>query len=458
MSRRSPKTLVALVGRPNVGKSTMFNLLVGSRKAIVEDTPCLTRDRNYAEATLRDKSFIVVDTGGFEPTTDDVILSQMRTQTLVAIEQADLVLFLADARTGVTPSDAEIVRALQQTDKKVYYAANKIDSEKHENLVYDFYSLGVDPVFGVSALTGYGMDDLLDALLAEIPETASPGEKDEPPLESVIKVAVVGRPNVGKSSLINLLLGEERLLANPEPGTTRDSIDTVVRYHGREYLFIDTAGIRRRSRIVDRVEKYSVIKAFQSVDRAEIVLLMMDATEPVTEQDARIAGYAFEKGRAIILLLNKWDLVEKDSNTHIQFVEKVRDTLKYIDHAPVLTMSATKGTRAVKIFGLIDDLSQRYRKRVSTAEVNRFLEEVTAQHPPGLHRGGKRVKIYYVTQVRASPPTFMFFCNYPQAIHFYYRRFLENRIRESFGFGGSPLKLVFKKRMEKTSRKSGERR
>jgi len=430
----------------------MFNMLVGSRKAIVEDTPGLTRDRNYAETTIRDKPFIVVDTGGFEPTTDDVILGQMRTQTLVAIEQADLIVFLGDAKVGVTPSDVEIVRTLQQTDKKVFYAVNKVDAEKHENLVADIYSLGVDPIVGVSALTGYGKDDLIDALLAEIPEpVSSPDQADLFP-ESVVRVAVGGRPNVGKSSLINLLLGENRLLANPEPGTTRDSIDTVVRHHGKEYLFKDTAGIRRRSRIVDRVEKYSVIKAFQSIDRAHIVLLMMDSVELVTEQDARIAGYAFQKGRAIIILLNKWDLVKKDSNTHIRFSEMVRNSLKYIDHAPILTMSATEGTRAVRIFGLLDDLNQRYRKRVPTAEVNKFLEEVMALHPPGLHRGGKRIKIYYATQVRTGPPTFMFFCNYPESIHFSYQRFLQNRLRETFDFDGSPLKLVLKKRMEKISR------
>ena len=268
MGRRSGKKLVALVGRPNVGKSTLFNLLVGSRKALVEDTPGLTRDRNYAEVTVRDKSFIVVDTGGFEPTTDDVILSQMRTQTLVAIEQADIIVFLGDGKVGVTPSDEEIVRTLQQTDKKVFYTVNKIDSEKTENLVLDFFSLGIAPLFGLSALTGYGIGDFLDALMEEIPESSPSRDQGDLSIESIVKVAVVGRPNVGKSTLINLLLGEQRLLANPEPGTTRDSIDTIVRHHGKEYLFIDTAGIRRRSRIVDRIEKYSVIKAFQSIDRA----------------------------------------------------------------------------------------------------------------------------------------------------------------------------------------------
>jgi len=446
MARASSRKLVALVGRPNVGKSTMFNTLVGSRRALVEDTPGLTRDRNYAEVTISDRSFVVVDTGGFEPTSDDVMLSQMRTQTLVAIEEADLIIFLGDGQVGVTPSDHEIVRALEQTEKKVFYTVNKIDSEKQEDLIADFYSLGVDPLITVSGLTGYGMGELVDAVLEEIPPEGA--ESDQPELfpDSTTKVAVVGRPNSGKSTLINLLLGKERLVANPEPGTTRDSIDTVVRRHGKEYLFIDTAGIRRRSRIVDRVEKYSIIKAFQTIDRADMVLLMMDATEPVTDQDARIAGYAFEKGRALILALNKWDLVNKDNKTHAEYIEKVRSTLKYLPHAPIITISALKGTRAVKVFDLIDELDHQYRKKVATSRLNRLLEEVVARHPPGMHRKTKPIKIYYVTQVRTAPPAFTFFCNYPESIHFSYRRFLSNRLREELGFGGSPLRLWFKKR------------
>ncbi len=449
MKRASSKKLVALVGRPNVGKSTMFNMLTHSRKALVEDTPGLTRDRNYADAEADGKSFIVVDTGGFEPTSDDDLLTQMRVQTTVAIEQADLIVFLADGKAGVTPSDHEIVRTLDRTGKKVFYAVNKIDSEKQEDLAFEFYRLGVDRIYPVSATTGYGMGELLDALLAEIPQSPPAQEQLETAEEPAIRVAVVGRPNVGKSTLINLLLGEERLVANPKPGTTRDSIDTVVRHHGKEYLFIDTAGIRRRSRIVDRVEKYSVIKAFRSIDRAHIVLVLLDAMEPVTEQDARIAGYAHEKGRAVGLLLNKWDLIEKDNKTHQQYFDLVRNKLKYLDHAPILTLSAVTGTRAVKIFGLINDLHGRYTKRAPTWELNKFLEKVVATHPPGMYRKTKRIRIYYLTQARVAPPTFVFFCNYPEAIHFSYRRFLENRLRETFDFGGSPLVLRFKKRQSK---------
>jgi GTP-binding protein len=458
MIKGTSRKLVALVGRPNVGKSTMFNSLVGVRKALVEDTPGLTRDRNYAEVTVQDKTFVVVDTGGFEPTSEDALLSQMRMQTMVAIEQADLIVFLGDGKAGITPSDREIVRTLEQTDKKVFYTVNKIDSEKYEDFAVDFYSVGVDQIFPVSAMTGYGMGELLDALLEEIPsQDSSPEEAKEYP-EPLIKLAVVGRPNVGKSTLINLLLGKERLLAHPQPGTTRDSIDTIVRHHGTEYLFIDTAGIRRRSRIVDRVEKYSVIKSFRSIDRADIVLLIMDSTELVTEQDARIAGYAFDKGRGIIILLNKWDLLAKTSNTHKRYVEKVRNSLKYINHAPILTISALQGTRAPKIFDLIKDLNSCYRKRVSTSGLNRMLEEAISLHPPGMHRGKKPIKIYYLTQVRVAPPSFLFFCNYPESIHFSYRRFLENRVRESFDFGGSPIRLVFRKREEKTSHRERKRR
>ncbi len=425
----------------------MFNMLCGTRKALVEDTPGLTRDRNYEEVTLRDKSFVIVDTGGFEPESVDAIFAQMRTQTFVAVEQADIIIFIGDGKAGALPSDREIVRMLQKADKRVFYAVNKIDSEKQEDFAVDFYQLGIEPIFPVSALTGYGMGELIDALLEDIPEAEYPRLAE--PADVAIKVAVVGRPNVGKSTLINLLLGDERLVAHDKPGTTRDSIDTLVRHDGKEYLFIDTAGIRRRARIVDRVEKYSVIKAFRSIDRADIVIIMMDAREGVTDQDARITGYAFEKGRGIVLALNKWDLVEKDSNTINIHLEKVRQAIKYLAYAPILTISSLKGTRAVKLFGLIDNLYLQYCKRIGTAGLNRFLESAIAQNPPGMHRKTKRIKIYYLTQARVAPPTFTLFCNYPESIHFSYKRFLENRLRDAFEFNGSPLRLIFKKRQGK---------
>lgn len=446
------KTLVALVGRPNVGKSTLFNVLTRSRKALVDNTPGLTRDRNYGEANLRDRKFTVIDTGGFEPTTDDTVLSQMRFQTMVALDEADIIVFLGDGKVGLTPSDHDIVRILQKTDKTVFYVVNKVDSEKMENTASDFYPLGVEKIYEISAMTGYGMDELTDDLLKLIPETESEISGSDLNSEEPVKVAVVGRPNVGKSTLINLLLGQERLVANPQPGTTRDSIDTIVKRDGKNYLFIDTAGVRRRSKIVDRVEKFSVIKAFRSIDRADVAIVMLDALESVTDQDARIAGYAFEKYRCVILAFNKWDLAQKDSNTISRYIENARQALKFLDHAPIVTISALKGTRAVKLFNLVDETYACYTKRVSTGELNRFLEVAVNQNPPGMHKKTKRIKLFYITQAQSKPPTFIFFSNYPESIHFSYRRYLENQLRSYFNFDGSPLKLIFKKRESKSVR------
>ncbi len=446
------KTLVALVGRPNVGKSTLFNVLTRSRKAIVDDTPGLTRDRNYADANVRDQEFTVIDTGGFEPTTEDTMLSQMRSQTMMAVDEADIIVFLGDGKVGLAPSDHEIVRILQRANKSVFYVVNKVDSEKHENVSADFYGLGVEKLYEISAMTGYGMDEFLADLLQMIPDSHKDTTVADENSDGPVKVAVVGRPNVGKSTFINLLLGEERLVANPQPGTTRDSIDTIVKRDGIKYLFIDTAGVRRRSKIIDRVEKYSVIKAFRAIDRADIAIVMLDALESVTDQDARIAGYAYEKYRGVILAFNKWDLAQKDSNTINRYVENTRLALKFLAHAPIITISALKGTRAPKLFGLIDELYASYTKRVSTGELNRFLEETVKQNPPGMHRKTKRIKLFYVTQAQAKPPTFIFFSNYPESIHFSYRRYLENQLRSYFNFGGSPLKLIFKKRESKPLR------
>jgi GTP-binding protein len=448
--------VVALVGRPNVGKSTMFNRLVGQRRALVDSTPGLTRDRNYAEASVGDIRFIVVDTGGFEPETDGVLLSQMRTQTMLAIEEADAVVFLGDAKAGLTHSDRDIVRILQRSHRHIIYVVNKVDAEKQEPQGLEFYELGA-PFITLSARTGYGFDDLKEALVTVLRDVGGREPDASEETQGPVKVAVVGRPNVGKSTLINLLLGTERLVANPEPGTTRDSIDTLVTHHGRQYLFIDTAGIRRKSRVVDRVEKFSSIKAFRSIDRADIVLVMMDATEPATEQDVRIAGYAHERGRGIVLALNKWDLVPKDAQTNDEFVEKVRFRMKFLEHSPVVTISALEGTRASKLFDLVDRLNECRLKRVTTGELNRFIQDMVKAHPPGMFQNRKPVKFLFATQASVGPPTFVFSCNYPEALHFSYIRFIENRIRETFGFGGAPIKIIMRKRSERGQAPKGRR-
>lgn len=444
--KKNHHMIVALVGRPNVGKSTLFNTLLGRRKALVEDVPGLTRDRNYGACTVGGSTVLLVDTGGFEPTSSDQILSQIRCQTMLAIQEADIIVFIGDGKAGLHPSDYDVVRLLQKTQKTVFYVVNKIDSEKSDALAFDFYGLGVDPLFPLSAKTGYGLGDFLDALEAAVSvgvDTAEPHARDV----HCPRVAVVGRPNVGKSTLINLLVGEERVLADPTPGTTRDPIDTLVKRHGKEYLFIDTAGIRRRSQVRDVVEKYSVIKAFQSISRCEVAILLLDASELVTDQDARIAGYAFNHAKGLIIAINKWDTIPKDENTAHACVAKVKQALKYLDYAPVVTISGLKGTRVPRLFSLIDEMEAAYRKRISTGELNRFLRDVIDKSPPGMYRKTKRIKIYYAAQTASSPPTIALFCNYPEAIHFSYRRFLANQIRAQFQFGTSPLRLLFRKRV-----------
>jgi GTPase len=434
------KPIVAIVGRPNVGKSTLFNRLVGRRKAIVDDQPGVTRDRNYASVDRYDVPFTLIDTGGFEPVSADRLLQQMREQSQLAMEEADVIIFVMDARQGLTPADREVAEMLRRVQKPVFFVVNKVDGEKQESGLYDFYALGVDSVIPVSAEHGRGVDDLMDEVVGAFPSGAG---EEEP--EDVTRIAVVGRPNVGKSSLVNRLLGFERVVANPTPGTTRDSVDTLFTCNRKKYLLIDTAGIRRKGKVSLKIETYSVVDALRSIERADVVLIVLNAEEGVTEQDARIAGYAYEAGRGCIFVVNKWDLPEKDNSTIGKFVDTIRMEFKYLPFAPVVFVSAMTGQRISRIMTEVDRVMEQYSKRVSTGELNKVFESATSEHQPPVHQG-RRVKLYYATQVSTKPPTFVVFTNSPDGIHFSYERYLSNRLREAFGFTGTPLRLFFRGR------------
>ncbi|MFA7464232.1 MAG: ribosome biogenesis GTPase Der [Syntrophales bacterium] len=436
------KPIVAIIGRPNVGKSTLFNRIAERKKAIVIDEPGATRDRNYAEASWDGRSFIVVDTGGFEPVSTDRMLVQMREQTNLAIEEADIILFLMDGREGLVPSDQEIAGILRRTGKRVYYVVNKIDGPRHEALTGEFYRLGVDRIFSISAEHGLGIGELMSEAAEGIAAVEEKGEEAE---EERIRIAVIGRPNTGKSSLVNRILGIERAIVNPAPGTTRDPVDTPFEFNGKPYLLIDTAGIRRKSRISLKLEKYSIMEALRTLSRSDVALILIDAEEGITEQDAKIAGLAFERGVICIVLVNKWDLVEKDNSTLGIFVKKIKDDLKFLDFAPILFISALTGQRVMNIFKTVEDAYAQYTKRIPTAEINRRVAEFTESNPPPRHRN--RVNsIQYATQTSVKPPTFVLFARAPSALHFSYRRYLTNRIRESFGFDLVPIRLLFRKR------------
>ena len=439
------KPLIAIIGRPNVGKSTLFNRLSERKKAIAIDQPGATRDRNYAEASWNGRAFTVVDTGGFEPISTEKILTQMREQTRLAMEQADIIVFLMDGKDGLTPSDEEIVRLLRSYRKPVYYAVNKIDGPRHDENVYEFYRLGVEPIYTISAEHGRGVDELMKAVTADIPVAEPEDEKGPGGEEEPIRIAVVGRPNVGKSSLVNRILGYERTIVNPLPGTTRDAIDTPFEREGRRYVLIDTAGIRRKSRISQNLEKYSVIEALRTLDRCDIALVLIDGEEGVTEQDARIAGLALEKGVACILVVNKWDLVEKDNSTVGVYVNRLREELKFVQFAPIAFVSALTGQRLGRIFELVEAVWAEYTRRIATAELNAQVERYIAENPAPLYRNRPN-KIVYATQPRVKPPTFVFFVREPRAIHFSYERYLTNRIREGLGFESVPIRLIFRKR------------
>lgn len=437
--------LIAIVGRPNVGKSTLFNKIIGRRISIVEDTPGVTRDRIYADGEWRGKMFQLVDTGGIEPRTDDVVLSQMRRQAQIAIEKADVVILVTDILTGLTATDSEVASMLLKAGKKVVLCVNKVDRPGDVPVdFYEFYNLGLGDPIAVSSAHGLGIGDLLDAVYDKLEEIEPEPEYDS----DTVKVAVIGKPNAGKSSLINRILGEERLIVSDIPGTTRDAVDALVcNTHGR-YLFIDTAGLRKKSKVTENIERYSVLRSYMAVDRADVVIIMIDANDGVTEQDTKIAGFAHEKGKASLIAVNKWDTVEKDDRTMNKMKEKIREDLKYMSYAPVIFISAKTGQRVEKLFDMINYVRQQHSTRVSTGVLNDVLADATLKVQPPTDKG-KRLKLYYMTQPAANPPTFVCFCNDADLFHFSYQRYIENRIREAFGLDATPIKLLIREKKEK---------
>ena len=437
------KPVVAVVGRPNVGKSTLFNALAGERISIVKDTPGVTRDRIYADVNWLDYHFTMIDTGGIEPDSRDVILSQMREQAEIAIATADVIIFLTDVRQGLQDSDSKVADMLRRSGKPVVLVVNKVDSfEKFMPDVYEFYNLGIGDPFPISAASMLGLGDMLDEVVKHFPDYAKDEEEDERP-----KVAIIGKPNVGKSSLINKLAQEDRVIVSDIAGTTRDAIDTDITYDGKEYVFIDTAGLRRKNKIKEEIERYSIIRAVTAVERADVCIIVIDATEGVTEQDAKIAGIAHERGKGIIIAVNKWDAIEKDDKTIYRHTEKIRQILSFMPYAEIIFISAKSGQRLNKIFELIDVVIANNRMRVATCVLNEIVtESVAMQQPPS--DKGKRLRIYYTTQVAVKPPTFVIFVNDKELMHFSYTRYLENRIRETFGFRGTALKFIIRERKE----------
>ena len=438
------KPIVAIIGRPNVGKSTFFNRVTRTKDALVDDMPGVTRDRHYGDARWSDVEFTLIDTGGF--TTGEDLADEIRFQVQQAIEDADLLIFLMDGKHGISPFDQDIVNLLRPVAKPVFYVINKIDGREQERYLHDFYSLGIDKLYPVSAEHRYGVPDLLDALVATLPEVApaaSPGLASES-----IDLAVVGRPNVGKSSLINCILGYPRLLVSAIPGTTRDAIDTMCRINRKQYCMIDTAGIRRKGKVTHKLEKFSIIKALRSLERCDVALMVMDASEGITDQDISIAGYAYERGCGCIFLLNKWDLVQKDTRTINMYIDQIRSAAKFLSFAPVLTISALTGQRVLKIFGIVDAVFDQYATRITTPQLNKIIEQALDDNAPALHRG-RRLKFYYTTQVSNKPPTIVSFVNNPEGVHFSYKRYLINKIRQHAGLDKTPIRILFRKRTSK---------
>ncbi len=437
------KPIVAIVGRPNVGKSTLFNALAGENISIVKDTPGVTRDRIYADVEWLNHTFTLIDTGGIEPDSNDIILSQMREQAQIAIDTADVILFMVDVKQGLVDSDSKVADMLRRSHKPVVLTVNKVDHhEKFLVDVYEFYNLGIGDPFPISSVNKQGLGDLLDQVISLFPESVTEEEEDDRP-----KIAVVGKPNVGKSSIINKLLGENRVIVSNIAGTTRDAIDTEVQWDGKEYVFIDTAGLRRKNKIKEELERYSIIRTVTAVERADVVVVVIDATEGVTEQDAKIAGIAHDRGKGILVVVNKWDAIEKDDKTIYKYTNKVKEVLSFMPYAEIMFVSAETGQRLPKLFEKIDMIIENQTMRIATGVLNEIMSEAIAlQQPPS--DKGKRLKLYYITQVAVKPPTFVIFVNDKKLMHFSYTRYLENKIRDTFGFKGTSLKFIIRERKD----------
>ena len=441
---RKRKPIVAVVGRPNVGKSTLFNALAGEMISIVKDTPGITRDRIYADIAWLDKNFTLIDTGGIEPDSGDIILSQMREQAQIAIDTADVILFMVDVKQGLVDADSKVADMLRRSHKPVVLVVNKVDSfQKYMADVYEFYNLGIGDPWPISAANRMGIGDMLDEVVRHFPEDAEMEEEDDRP-----KIAIVGKPNVGKSSIINRLIGENRVIVSNIAGTTRDAIDTDIKWNGKEYVFIDTAGLRRKNKIKEELERYSIIRTVTAVERADVVVVVIDATEGVTEQDAKIAGIAHERGKGVIIAVNKWDAIEKNDKTIYKHTNRIREVLAYMPYAELVFISAKTGLRISRMFETIDAVIENQTLRIQTGVLNEILSEAVAMQQPPSDKG-KRLKIYYMTQVAVKPPTFVIFVNDKELMHFSYTRYLENKIRDAFGFAGTSLKFIIRERGEK---------
>ena len=442
MSRKN-KPVVAVVGRPNVGKSTFFNALAGARLSIVKDTPGITRDRLYTDVEWLGRNFTLIDTGGIEPDSKDVILSQMREQAQIAIDTADVIIFMTDAKQGLTDADSKVADMLRRSKKPLILTVNKVDNyEKQMPDVYEFYNLGLDEPYPISSAEKQGLGDLLDKVISYFPEDSGEEEDDDTP-----RIAIIGKPNVGKSSIINKLLGENRLIVSDIAGTTRDAVDTRVKHNGKEYVFIDTAGLRRKNKIKEELEKYMIVRTVSAVERCDVAALVIDAEEGVTEQDAKIAGIAHERGKGMIIVVNKWDLIEKDNKTMKEFTEKLESILSFVPYAEKMFISAKTGQRLIKLYDTIDAVVENHAMRVQTGVLNEIMTEAVAMQQPPTDKG-KRLKLFYITQASVKPPTFVIFVNDKELMHFSYTRYIENKIREAFGFAGTPLKFIIRERSE----------